>query len=297
MVKLHKRLGEFRKNLSKNPLKAFCIVLVTLVLIYFIISLRIYLLSSVSHYLTYIFLDFLITMVIYAFYSFYLIPFVFQLPDGKQSFSEFLEKVKLERKGLSIKNIFEGFLTGIMLLVSFVLVDISLGDQFVFRLDFNRILGFPNFANLGFFNLIQQISPAFWEELIFRGIILTILLKMFSTRIAILIDTILFGVVHLSNLNPTIFDSIGQLIYTFSFGIILAYLFIKTSSLIPCIIAHYINNILSALVSASSMNLTVFFYFICILTFFTVILRLGIIKLFERLDLLKDGKIQVSNRL
>ena len=116
-------------------------------------------------------------MSIYAFYSFYFVPFVLYLPDGKQTFSGFLKSLKLTRSGFSPKNLFIGLVIGILLLYSYFGIDIILGELSIFRLDFNQIIQPPSLSNLGYFNFIYHIAPALWEEIIFRGIMITILLK------------------------------------------------------------------------------------------------------------------------
>ncbi|NDW13078.1 CPBP family intramembrane metalloprotease [Bacteroides sp. 214] len=74
------------------------------------------------------------------------------------------------------------------------------------------------------------------EELLFRGAILTILLRKFTPWKAILISALIFGVFHL---NPP------QIISATLIGLILGWLYYKTASLIPCIIIHVLNNSLS----------------------------------------------------
>ena len=169
------------------------------------------------------------------------------------------------------------------MLVGFFCTDIILGELYTITIDFNQIVQFPNLINLGYFTFVDQVSPALWEEIIFRGIMITILLKRLSPRTAITIDGFLFGIFHI--------DSLTHIIYTFCFGITLAYLYVKTSNLIPCIIAHYVNNILSFLISTNNIPISVSFIQVCLQSFIVATLGLGMIKLYEKLGMVPERSI------
>ena len=86
---------------------------------------------------------------------------------------------------------------------------------------------------------ISIIGPVL-EELLFRGAITKALLQQYSPAKAILIAAFLFGVFHI---NP------AQILPAFLIGILLAWTFYKTGSLIPCILMHILNNSLSVYLS------------------------------------------------
>ncbi len=71
------------------------------------------------------------------------------------------------------------------------------------------------------------------EELIFRGGITKALLAEYEPTKAILISGIIFGVFHL---NP------AQAVPAALTGIILAWMYYRTASLVPCILVHILNN-------------------------------------------------------
>ncbi|MCQ2387075.1 MAG: CPBP family intramembrane metalloprotease [Clostridia bacterium] len=79
---------------------------------------------------------------------------------------------------------------------------------------------------------VLGVFPAFSEELFFRGFITNNLRKK-DDVFAILISGLLFSLYHCS---------LAQLIYQFIYGVFLAILFIKSKSVIPGIIAHFLNN-------------------------------------------------------
>lgn len=96
---------------------------------------------------------------------------------------------------------------------------------------------------------IAIIGPVL-EELLFRGAITKALLQQYNPTKAILISALLFGVMHI---NP------AQIIPAFLAGILLAWTYYKTASLIPCILMHIVHNSLSVYLSfkfpeADNMN-------------------------------------------
>ena len=74
----------------------------------------------------------------------------------------------------------------------------------------------------------------------FRGAITHALLQQYNPTKAILISALLFGVFHI---NP------AQILPAFLIGILLAWTYYKTGSLIPCILMHVLNNSLSVYLS------------------------------------------------
>ena len=86
---------------------------------------------------------------------------------------------------------------------------------------------------------IAIIGPVL-EELLFRGAITKALLQQYSPTKAILLSALLFGVFHI---NP------AQILPAFLIGILFAWTYYKTASLIPCILMHVLNNSLSVFLS------------------------------------------------
>ena len=78
------------------------------------------------------------------------------------------------------------------------------------------------------------------EELLFRGAITKALLQQYKPTQAILISAAIFGVFHI---NP------AQILPAFLIGLLFAWIYYKTASLIPCILMHIFNNSLSVYMS------------------------------------------------
>jgi len=92
-----------------------------------------------------------------------------------------------------------------------------------------RELGQGGFASIA---AVAIIGPA-TEELVFRGMVLRGFLSRYSPAKAVLLSALLFSLVHL---NPY------QFVSAFAAGLFLAWLFLLTRSLWPCIVAHALGN-------------------------------------------------------
>ncbi len=105
--------------------------------------------------------------------------------------------------------------------------------------DFFREIFMQLFSNAGFFSFLTAVilAPVI-EEIIFRGIILDGLLKKYSPQKAIIISSLLFGIVHL---NP------WQFVAAFLIGIFIGWIYYKTGNLSLAIIIHLINNLLGSI--------------------------------------------------
>lgn len=74
------------------------------------------------------------------------------------------------------------------------------------------------------------------EEIVFRGAILRILLGLFSRSwhwVAIIFSALIFGAIHLN---------LAQGLHAFVIGLLLGWMYYRTSSIVPGILLHWINN-------------------------------------------------------
>lgn len=74
------------------------------------------------------------------------------------------------------------------------------------------------------------------EEVVFRGAILRVLLRLFSHKwhwAAIALSAIVFGLVH---------GNAAQGIHAFIIGLLLGWMFYRTDSIVPGIVMHWVNN-------------------------------------------------------
>lgn len=97
----------------------------------------------------------------------------------------------------------------------------------------------PDVVGIGYFLL--ALIPGIWEELAFRGLILTKLRNRFGTWTSILLSALFFGLFHLINLftqSPSL--ALSGVVMAFLFGIGWGYLTVKSGSVVPAMISHYL---------------------------------------------------------
>ena len=86
--------------------------------------------------------------------------------------------------------------------------------------------------------ILAGIIPAFAEEMFFRGVILSGFKDNYSQKKAIIISSLLFGIIHL---NP------WQFVTAFIIGLISAWICLQIKSILPSIYMHLFNNMLIVL--------------------------------------------------
>ncbi|MGL4741009.1 MAG: lysostaphin resistance A-like protein [Sarcina sp.] len=74
------------------------------------------------------------------------------------------------------------------------------------------------------------------EELMYRGIILNSLIKKYPEKVALILTSSLFGIMHFN---------FYQTLNAFLVGLMIGYLYIKTKSLYLCIVIHFFNNFIA----------------------------------------------------
>ena len=115
--------------------------------------------------------------------------------------------------------------------------------------------------------LCVGILPALLEEFAIRGVILGALRKKFSDTSAIVISSVLFGILH---------GNLQQIPFATLLGLLLAYTTIYTGSLLPAILIHAVNNTVSVILAFSSQNMSPMVSEMTSYIYFTVSLIVGI---------------------
>lgn len=94
---------------------------------------------------------------------------------------------------------------------------------------------------------LSMILVAFVEEMIFRGFLFRAMLGEDKTIVAIIVSAVTFGMGHIINLftGQAGFETVIQIIFAISWGFILTMVCYKSGSIIPCIIAHSMIDVLS----------------------------------------------------
>jgi membrane protease YdiL (CAAX protease family) len=171
---------------------------------------------------------------------------VFRLPKGKRTFRQFLDDIGLTRV--------QPFFRLVLLTLScYAILALSqVAASFVYRL-FEGLPVTWSFIRQAFdlSSVLPSSSPSLYislpsifEEMAFRGIVLTIFLSRYSERQSIIFSALGFGLFHLPGLimgqDPV--WTLGQVVWAFTIGLFYGYVFARTRSLLPSIIIHYLSN-------------------------------------------------------
>ncbi len=96
------------------------------------------------------------------------------------------------------------------------------------------------------FYILNMLNIGFIEEIIFRGFLFKMMEKD-NIKSAIAVSSITFGIGHIMNLfnGAELIPTLLQICYAMSIGYLFVVIFVKSKSIVPCIIAHSVNNSLS----------------------------------------------------
>jgi membrane protease YdiL (CAAX protease family) len=178
--------------------------------------------------------------------AFILAPFVLRLPKGKRTFRQYLDDIGLSRMQPLVQLV-------LLALSCYVILALSqAGGSFVYRLFEGQPISWSFVWSV--FDLSGDLPPrsaslltsfpSAFEEVAFRGIVLTVLLRKYSKRKSIIFSSIGFGFMHLLNLlsGGEPIWVLGQVIWAFILGLFYGYVFVGTRSLLPTMIVHYLSN-------------------------------------------------------
>ena len=117
----------------------------------------------------------------------------------------------------------------------------QISDEFLTYIGFEletSILPLDNAGWLVLNIILLAAVPAVLEELVFRGIILNAFRKKTGDVASIFISAALFSLMHCSP---------QQTVFTFVFGIVLAFVVVKTGSVVSSMIIHFLNNAIAVI--------------------------------------------------
>lgn len=165
----------------------------------------------------------------------FLMPYVLGLPNGRKSLREYSHDIRLLPMSPVGRNILLGLLMAFLTLSSIYLASLLTG---YFVLDWGTV---PPVR------WVKGLTRGIWEEVFFRGIILVLFMRVFPKGRAIFISTFLFAVVHLNPMAVSLGHFV-DVVSIFFMGLLFTYLVLKTGSLLPAIVFHYVHDIFVLLV-------------------------------------------------
>lgn len=186
--------------------------------------------------------------------AYVIVPFLLRIPKGRRTFMEYLDDIRLTRAHPFVR------LLTLTLSCSLVLILCQGTGSLVYRLSEGKPLTLEFIRRV--FDLSSALPPqsmllfaqffSMFEEVAFRGVFLTMLLAMHPPRRAILYSAIAFGGLHLPAVltGQALVTTLAQVVWAFLFGLFYAYLFIKSGSLLPPMIIHWLSNVFQAPLTA-----------------------------------------------
>ena len=105
--------------------------------------------------------------------------------------------------------------------------------------------------------VLSMFLVGFLEELIFRGLLFQAMAKD-GVRSAIIVSSVTFGIGHIVNLingsGAGLLSNLLQVLYAVAIGFAFVMIYLRTKSLVPCILTHSIFNGLSAFANEAVMT-------------------------------------------
>lgn len=222
--------------LADKPLKSVIILIATNLAIVVVAATVSLLVQSNDQNFNQI-MQIIISFMFWCSLVFLIVPFAYKLPKKYDTFGDYLDGIHLTNYRPFSRILFYT-VSCYFIFVIFQLIGSLLYGQYVF--DTSRIVPPQSYWLL-------NINAGLFEEIMFRGIILTLLLAHYSKKKSLFLSAIIFGVVHYANLlhefnyEQLIFTT-AQVIWAVGMGLLWGYLVIKTNSLIPSITLHYLSN-------------------------------------------------------
>ena len=214
---------QYNSWLANNPRPAIAVTLLLYVLFAFLEALRGSILPSL--------LCFLALGVL----ALFLMPTVFGLPNGRKSVRDYGQDIRLLPIEPLGRNILLGLLLAMLTLASILLASLLTGH---FILDWSYVPAL---------RWVKGLTRGIWEEVFFRGIVLVLFMRIFSRRVAIFFAAFFFALMHLNPMTISL-DKVVDVISIFFMGLLFTYLVLKTGSLLPAIVFHYVHDIFVLLV-------------------------------------------------
>jgi membrane protease YdiL (CAAX protease family) len=173
------------------------------------------------------------------------VPFVVFYFLRPKKLGGFLDSVSLKKK-LSKSDIALSFTAGYGAIFSMVAVNIAfliILTMFGLRLPSGGGMEFNGYGDLFLGLLLIGVLPSIFEEFTYRGVLLGAFKD--SPALGVMLSSVLFSLMH---------ANVYQTGFTFFAGLVMGYVVIKTGSILPAVIIHFVNNAWGVLMSFGLQN-------------------------------------------
>ena len=229
---------------------------------------------------------------------FIIAPFVLGFPGKEQTYGDYLSEIRLTKMRPLLGLILLGLSCYLIMALSQVV------GVLVFRLT-QRLPVDGSFIRNSFV-LANELPPrstswlisipSILEEVVWRGVILAAFLRVYDQRKAIIFSALCFGLVHILSLlngNHPVWTA-GQVVWAAILGLFYGYVTIKTGSLLPAMIVHYLGNLFVSATNAyiqanASMQVVAVYGVVFTLGIIPTILMILWTRLFTRWPILQKS--------
>jgi len=245
-----------------------------------------------------LFFEFFYTEVFFILLLLLIVPKGMKLPHKEETILGYTKTIGLTRIKPLGRNLIVGFGSTAILCCTLFIGAKLLGfsyfpPDFLFRAP-NPMYG--GIASFGWFIWIIMIRPGLWEEVAFRGVVIPLFSKRYKRIFTILISGVIFGLGHAFNIIGVLLAggdhiyTLFQVIYSTLLGFSMGYMYLKSKSLLPSIIFHYlIDTVGLAFLNVYPENIVLVGVFLIVfLGVIPAILNIGLTKLVFWKDYNKD---------
>lgn len=117
------------------------------------------------------------------------------------------------------------------------------------------------------FYMLSMVNIGFLEEIIFRGFLFKMMAKD-NLKSAVIVSSITFGLGHIVNLlnGADLVPTLMQICYAVALGYLFVIIFYKSKSLVPCIVAHIVIDVLSVFNVENSLSVYIIPVFLIVVS-------------------------------
>ncbi len=185
-------------------------------------------------------------------------PFVLGFPKKGQTYGDYLSEIRLIKMqpllGLILLGLSCYLILALSQAVGVLVYRLTQGlpvDWDFIRSSFVLANELPPRSTSWLFSLIS-----IFEEITWRGVVLAMFLRFYNQPKAILFSAVCFGLMHVLTLvdgHPLAWTA-GQVVWATILGLFYGYATIKTGSLLPAMLVHYLGNLFISAINAYIQN-------------------------------------------
>lgn len=180
-------------------------------------------------------------------------PFVLGFPGKGHTYREYLSEIRLTKMRPLLGLILLGLSCYLIIALSqaagvlvFRLMENLPVDGSFIRRSFVLANELPPRSNSWLISL-----PSIPEEIVWRGVVLAAFLRIYNQRKAIIFSALVFGALHIFVVlnGYSLIWAVGNIVWAAITGLFYGYVTLKTDSLLPAMIVHYLANLLVAAIN------------------------------------------------